>query len=255
MSEISQNNKSDKVSALDSALELLMSFYTKTRYFLGKILIDRAMRTIVSWYDSRHSVSSQNRLGCSGERDKSLLDQTERLNRYISKLEETVSVLNSKMDNLKSQNAALSDNANHLSERNGLLDKEKERMLSQINELQQANARLLGKCLPESDLPAMIYYAQGDATGLNLRKISTTRTSQHIYRIATMPGNAAMAIFEPIVGADCRDVIENRNITLIACDIESIASNASTIVVREKGKAIFENNKWKVISKAKIILS
>lgn len=254
MNRTDHTMKNNKVSALDSALKLLMTLYRKVRYYIGLLLIDIALRRIVCWYDKSHPNSNKKKANYS--EDVALLNEKIiSLQRTVSELNNSLGILKSKESVLISQRESLFVDINNKTKELATLNEEMRRIHSQNDELRNENDQLLGRCLPETDIPSMIYYAQGDASGLNFRKISTIKTPQHIYKISTIPGNAASAIFEPIVESDLVDVINNRNLTLIACDILSIASNASAIVVCEKGRAIKKNNKWIVTCKAKIILS
>lgn len=250
-----QNDISNKgVSALDSALKLLIDIYKKIRYILGRLLIDYALRNIVRWYDKRHPHSRRKDTDYSQE----LIHLTEK----NSSLQRTISELNNRIVDLKSnvlafnnQKEALLADLRKKDYEISLIIEEKEQMSSRISELRNENQKLLQRCLPETEIPSMIYYAQGDASGLNLRKISTVRTTDHIYRIVTLAGDALSGTFEPVVESNIQDIIDNRNLTLIACEIVRINPNASSIQVCEAGKVSCENNKWKVTNKAKIILS
>lgn len=254
MSKYKKDISNTKVSALDSALKLLMDVYKKTRYFLGCLLIDNLLRSIVHWYDKRHPNSKKKEFNNSEE----VIHLNERITtllRRISELESSVKILKANESSLKSQKesilAEIKSKDNELSR----LINEHNQMISQIAELRNENQKLLQRCLPETEIPSMIYYAQGDASGLYLRKLSTERTSEHIYKMTTFAGDTTSAIFEPYLETNIQEIINNRNLTLIACEIMRIEPNASRIQVCEAGMAKCENNKWKVINKAKIILS
>lgn len=254
MSKYNDNISNKRVSVLDSALKLLMDVYKKIRFFLGCLIIDNALRRIVHWYDKRHLNSKK--------KDSVRSDEVLRLNEKISSLQRIISELDSSIGIFKAKETSfirqidtlLADSRGKDNEISTLIEENK-LMLSQNSELRNENQKLLRRCLPDTEIPSMIYYAQGDAIGLYLRKISTVRTPDHIYRIATNTGDTSSATFEPYVESNIQDIISNRNLTLIACDIIRINPNASCIQVCEAGKVICENNKWKVISKAKIILS
>ena len=115
MSKYKKDISNTKVSALDSALKLLMDVYKKTRYFLGCLLIDNLLRSIVHWDDKRHK--------------ESILAEIKSKDNELSRL---------------------------INEHN--------QMISQIAELRNENQKLLQRCLPETEIPSMIYYAQGDAS-------------------------------------------------------------------------------------------
>ncbi len=254
MSKYNDKIRNKRVSALDSALKLLMDVYKKIRFFLGRLLIDNALRSVVHWYDKRHHNTKKKNLFFS-EEGVHLNEKITSLQRTISELDNNIDILKSKETSLIRQRDTLFDEIRRKDNEIYTLNEEKKLMISQNSELQNENRKLLRRCLPETEIPSMIYYAQGDAIGLYLRKISTIRTPEHIYRITTFVGDTSSATFEPYVEANIQDIISNRSLTLIACDIIRIDPNASNIQVCEVGKVIYENNKWKVTSKAKIILS
>lgn len=254
MSIYTKNTSNRIVSALDSVLKLLTDVYKKIRFLLGCLLIDNILRSVLHWYDKRHPDSKRKDSVCS--------EETLHLNEKIRSLQSTISELERRIGIFKSQEISFNKQRDSwLADIRGKdneisnLSAENKHLLSQTAGLQDENQKLLRRCLPETEIPSMIYYAQGDAVGLYLRKISSVRTPDCIYRITTSVGDTSVATFEPYVESNIQDIIINRNLTLIACDIIRIDSNASSIHVCEAGKVICENNKWKVISKAKIILS
>lgn len=254
MSKYNKDISNTKVSALDSALKLLMDVYKKTSFFLGCLLIDNILRSIVHWYDKRHPNSKKNESNNS-EEIILLNERITTLHSRISVLESSVKILKTNESSLNSQKeSALAEIKSKDNELSRLMNEYKQ-LVSQISELRKENQKLLQRCLPETEIPSMIYYAQGDASGLYLRKLSTEKTSGHIYKITTFAGDTTSSIFEPYIETNIQDIINNRNLTLIACEIIRIEPNASSIQVCEAGKAKYENNKWKVINKAKIILS
>lgn len=254
MSKYKKNISNKKVSALDSALKLLMDVYKKIRFFLGCLLIDNILRSVVHWYDKRHPNSKKKESNYTGEVIR-LNEKITSLQRTTSELESSIRILEAKESSLNSQKESILVEIKTKDNEISRLMRENSIMDSQIQELQNENQKLLRRCLPEAEIPAMIYYAQGDASGLFLRKLSTEKTSEHIYRITTFAGDTTSATFEPYLDTDIQEIINNRNVTLIACEIMRINPNASSIQVCEAGKAKCENNKWKVTNKAKIILS
>lgn len=250
-----ENSDIHKVSALDSALKLIMDIYHRFIHFLGVLLIDNAMRDIVHWYDKRHPNLSQKSRQYKNEEAKEFVLQIESLNRSIASLNEDISILQTNDKILSIENESLRENIKRAKEECAKVKNERDAVIERYNTLKEEISELRHRCLPKSEIPSMIYYAQGDASGLSLRKISTTRTEQDLYKIMTIPGDACCALFEPIANANIQEVIFNRNVTLLACEIISIAPAASMIEIKERGKAIYQNNKWIVTSKAKIVLS
>lgn len=254
MSKYKQNISKKNVSALDSALKLLMDVYKKIRFFLGCLLIDNLFRSVVHWYDKRHPISKKKESNNSEEVVR-LNEKIKTLQSAMSELERSINILESKESSLNRQKESILTEMNTKDNEISRLINEHNQMIPQISELRNENQRLLQRCLPETEIPSMIYYAQGDASGLYLRKLSTKKTSEHIYKIMTFAGDTTSAIFEPYIETNIQEIINNRNLTLIACEIMRIDPNASSIQICEAGKAKCENNKWKVTNKAKIILS
>ena len=254
MSNYHQNTKPERVSALDTTLKFLMDAFYKIKAFIGVILIDKAMRDIVYRYDKRHQFQTRAKKNDSEEICQ-LQEQIKLKDDAIKRLELTVMTFKSKEEELINQSNALRKDINQLKEGYDEIVREKNNISSQVTELNKKNSLLLSRCLPESEIPTMIYYAQGDTTGQLLRKVSTLKSPEHLYKIMTVPGNARSAEFEPVVNANIKEIIDNRNITLIACDIIGIAPNATNITVLQRGKAVCVNNKWEITSKAKISLS
>lgn len=240
-----------KVSALDSTLKLLSEKYRKVRHYVGVMLIDKFMRNSVEWYDQHHSkksvlnthdadqISSLNQKLKESEREREamqdrLLEEREKLRDVRIKFQS----LETSFSALKSDFEALENNNRKLS--------------NLIETLNEQNSNLARKCLPEDEIPSMTYYAQGDATGLYLRKLSTIKGEEQIYTLHTSPGNTHIAEFYPLIKGNVNEIIANRNLTLLACDIMGISQNPGSIEVISFGKAQFQNNKWAVINKAKI---
>ncbi len=249
-----KNTKPLRVSALDTTLKLLMDTFYKIKAFIGVVLIDKAMRDIVYRYDKRHQFQTRVRNNDS-EEIRQLHERIKLKDDAIARLEQTVITFQSREEELINQSNALRRDIKQLKEGYDEIVREKNNISSQVTELNKTNSLLLSRCLPESEIPTMIYYAQGDTAGQYLRKVSTLKSPEHLYKIMTVPGNTRSAEFEPVVNANIKEIIDNRNITLIACDIIGIAPDATNITVLQRGKAVWTNNKWEITSKAKIRLS
>lgn len=216
--------------------------------------MDGAMRNVVAWYDRGHPNSPghirqmRNAAGAAEsamsdlrKRNSSLCEQVKHKDREIEALAAELKGMRKNMEGYVASQAELEDNIASLTDR----------LQKQICE----SDRLRSRCLPEERIPAMIYYAAPDAEGSGLRKVAATRDATHIYRLVTLPGDSTRARFQPIGGANDDQVIANRNIYLMACDITAISSNPTAITVDSPGTAILENNNWIVTTKAKIKLT
>lgn len=254
MTNTIKHNSNKRVSALDTALKLLLSLWNKFKYYVGLILIDNIMRNIVAWYDKRHSKATPNRIQKEADeinrlevelKNKSL--ECDRLQlEYDSRLKEN--------EDLKRQMSDLKMSLDVRNQSFSQLQRDFSELVSANEALTNESLELRKRCLPASDVPSMIYFAQGDASGLWLRKVSTSLSNDHIYKITTAVGDTSECSFSPLIKTNLSEIITNRNITLIACDIISIAPGSSSIEVIDEGNAVLENNRWKVTRKAKIKL-
>lgn len=242
------------VSALKSVLKLILGMLVRLKHFLGRLFIDRWMRDIVAWYDRRHPDSSRRKKGEDSDYVRQLNGRIDQLVTSYSSLQETMAQEREINENLTTKISGLRgelENCRRQSEQDSMKISE---LRQEVENLSLQNSHLMSRCLPESEIPSMIYYAQGDATGLTLRKVSATPTGEHTYRLQTLQGDSSTATFEPDIRHNAPDVIANRNTTLIACAIVGIASNPSSVKVVSPGRAERINNKWTVITKAKIEL-
>jgi len=254
MTNSPDNKSNNRVSALDTVLKLLLSLWNKIKYYVGLIIIDNLMRNIVLWYDKRHPKPTPTRKHQENEeilKLHSMIDAKETeclgLRSQLNKSQQECASLNQEISQLKVSLTQYRESSESL--RYSLNE-----LKSKVGVLQHESENLRKRCLPETDIPSMIYYAQGDASGLWLRKISPIKTTEHLYQLNTKQGDTSICIFTPIIQTDLKDIIANRNITLLACEIISISPSASSIEIVECGEAMLDNNRWKVIHKAKIKL-
>lgn len=256
MTDNSKRNCDNKKSALDRTLKILLLIWKKIKHYAGLLIIDKLMRNIVSWYDKKHlkltPVSTQRYQ--DGEEIHEIRAMLDAKN---AECEELSSRLNESLQKCEYLNQEIA----RLNESLGQSQKIAEGLLSRLNDseskadyLQHESEDLRKRCLPETEVPSMIYYGQGDASGLWLRKISPVKTSEHLYQLNTQQGNTSVCQFAPIPQKNQEDIIANRNITLLACEIVSIAVSPSSIENVESGEAVLDNNRWKVVRKAKIKL-
>jgi len=248
-----RSSSSDVVSAFQKTLKLLMHILKSIKKWIGIILIDNAMRKILHWYDERHGKLTAP-VSCGHSPSKENTSEVQKvlteLNKYKHQYSLLVKERNSVLEQLRQTNLTVDElkcKEKSLHRDIGLLNQ-------RISDLVASNNSLLRRCLPEKDVPSCKYYAQGDAQGYTLRKISTTQSPEHIYELNTLPGNLFRCEFFPVATTNAKYLIENRAVTLLSCDIRSIAPNASSISVIAAGEAVFENNKWNVNKKAIIQL-
>lgn len=254
MTNTIKHNSNKRVSALDTALKLLLSLWNKLKYYVGLILIDNIMRNIVAWYDKRHSKASPNRIQKETNEINRLEVELKNKSLECDRLQLKCNSKIKENEDLKQQLSDLKMSLDNQNQSFSQLHQDFAELVNINEALTNESHELRKHCLPASDVPSMIYFAQGDASGLWLRKVSTSLSNDHIYKITTNVGDTSECSFSPLIKTNLSEIITNRNITLIACEIISIAPASSSIEVIEEGNAVLENNRWKVTRKAKIKL-
>lgn len=254
MGKSSEHRKSDHFSTVDFLRRALIALFKKIKYCTGRIFIDILMRNVVAWYDRRHSIPSPNRKQHESQEKESLL-------LIIEKQKNVCNELKAKNNRVEEEKKRLMQQVSQLS---ALLSETKTECSSYQDKMSELNAAVLDReteleavkkrCLPEKEVPSMLYYAQGDTSGMLLRKVSPLQTIGQTYQMVTKQGDTSVCRFWPLVQSDMQEIIDNRNVTLLACEIVGISSNPSAIKVVEDGQAVLNANKWKVTKKAKIIL-
>lgn len=253
--EVNSKNIQLKIlSALNSTLKVLLWIWRKIKYYSGLLLIDKLLRSIVLWYDKRHvNITSGKRHQDNSEvkRIYSILEHKEyECNDLKNRLDSIQQDYSSLMQRTEILNNSLKESNEHTARlQHDLLQKEAE-----IEAINKEKEVIKKRCLPENDIPEMIYFAQGDTTGEWFRRISTKRSSEHLFELRTYQGDTSVCSFKPIANTNISYIIYNRNITLLPCEILDISPSASSIETVEKGRARLENNRWKIVKKAKIKL-
>lgn len=255
------------VSALHSALESFSVFMQRVAHELGILVIDKGMRSVVGWYDSRHGGASASSSPSSSSSsagdwrhnpaapDTSALEaEIERLRRSMDASRREVEGKDAEISRLRDSNARLSRESEALQAECRDLREQCRQLTDREQTLTEEADLLRRRCLPQTNVPACIYYAQGDTSGEYLRKAVTQWTDDCVYEIHTHPGDTSQGEFYPVVNRDLQYVIDNRNVTLAACRINLIAPGAVDIAVVANGRVALEGGKWKVIEKAIIEL-
>lgn len=251
---VNSHNNTNHVSALDSVLKLILNIYKDIRYYLGVIIIDKVLRSIVQRYDKRHAKSSYQTLSNDNEVSEKQTNEHEELLKVNAELVEALKIERDRIRNLFSQINTLTEGLNETCNENEKLKRINCELRQNERNLKEQNTLLQNRCIATSETSSMVYYAQGDVSGLWLRKVSSQLSELHTYKIVTIPGNVNQGEFTPIINNNIIETIKNRNIALTSCDIIGIEPKPTSIKIVSAGKAIYENNKWKVLSKAKIQL-
>ncbi|MDE7081455.1 MAG: hypothetical protein K2O78_07385 [Muribaculaceae bacterium] len=257
MNEQSSGIKERIVSALAATLKLLLKIGKAIIHAAGVLIIDKGMRSVVGAYDVRNGKQKagsprRDSRGQAQNCDARIAELERMADQYRRDLQSAHNEINS----MRSERGMMIQDTQIL--RDNLADEQRrcQQLASQIEVLKSNVDALQKRCLPASEIPALVYYAEGDASGLSLRKVSVNKSRYHIYRLRTVPGDTSRAEFEPDVAPGyLPQVIANRHLTLIACEVVGIAGGATRIEVLESGSAVCENRVWKVTKKAKIRLS
>ena len=93
-------------------------------------------------------------------------------------------------------------------------------------------------------------YAEPDATGTILRKISPKETKYSLFRLELL--NEQVCKFYVLNNTATPMYINNRSISLLACQIVEVAPNPTKFEIVEAGTAVKNNNNWIVMEPAKI---
>lgn len=251
---INQHKQGKYISASQKMLKYTLTLGKKIRYYCGVIIFDKALRSIIAWYDNRHYQATNAKSKLSDSQINDVNSEINNLRQRNISLKQSLCKEKERNDNLIEELRGAQQKSEILCNDILALNKRIEELTIKANNLSEQNINLMSRCLPESNIPAMIYYAQGDVSGQWLRKISSVISDQQLYQIITIPGNTTISEFFPLIRENLREIINNRTQTLNACEILGISTNPQTIHVIERGNAVFENNRWKVTKKAKIEL-
>lgn len=254
MAQYQNNHSHSEVSVLRKALELLMKTLKTIARYLGIVFVDKGMRSLVRWYDRRHQHSNGHKDSQSGGKTNDFKAEIARLKQHYKILETQLADGKKHCTELETEVTASNSAKDHLQQELSHLQEQVRQLKADNDTLTERNNSLVRRCLPESEVPSMIYYAEGDAAAMSLRKSSATDSSDKIYKLRTFQGDSHKAEFVPLVKQNIKEVIAYRHSYLTACEITGIAAHPTSIEVEEPGEAVFDQNKWKVIKKAKIKL-
>lgn len=220
---------------------------------LDRLLVDVALRKIVVNYDRRHNkikksviVETQSydykELEKLQNMSKKLLEDNAKLNVALENSEKEKEYLINEMNELKETNEIFSDSIADLQNTIRTLSFEKnKKIVSDIPNKTHENIELAkDSCL----------YAEPDATGTILRKISVNETKYSLFKLELL--NEQVCKFCVLNNAATPMYINNRGVSLLACQIIEVASNPTYFEMVEAGTAVKNNNNWIVMEPAKI---
>lgn len=230
--------------------------------FLDRIIIGVCLKWIVNNYDKRHGIepkssnetkTSDNTIDVntlqtelSDTLHKLELMSTEKQNlerRFQDKCEE-LDYTRKELEDLARTSDLFADSIADLKETIKSLTVEKLQRLTtekQINRPQQTQ-----------DMFITELYAEPDATGAILRKISNSVTKYSLYKLTLSSPDDLICKFSVLNNEATSMYIDNREMALQACQILEISSNPNSFETIEPGTAVKENSNWVVTSQAKI---
>lgn len=254
-----ENRKND---FMDSALRLLRQagadlwrFAKRTGRWLESIIIGKAMRALVRDYDRRRGICGPPPAAPAGRRTESA--ETEDFRHQLSEARKACDAAkreSAQKDEELKQARQEAENERQLAEKNlqqalARKDEEAEKLR---REIEQLRSRLNAGQQEKAAGPTRLY-AEADASSPCLRKVTLQPDSFTQYVIETggadHPDEGTFRIYEE---ADHARIIENRVLSLLACDVTSIAAAPTRIVTEEPGIARREGAAWCVVRPARI---
>ena len=217
---------------------------------LNRLLVDIALRWIVDNYDRRHCKNKKN-IGDEVKdqvvvrlqnMNKSLLEDKKALNEALEQYAQDKEVLSAERDELIKINEFFVSSLEDLQNTIKSLSFEKKAKIVNEKSCKSDENIELSK---NSNL-----YAEPDATGTILRKISANETKYSLFRLELL--NEQVCKFYVLNNASTPMYINNRSISLLACQIVEVAPNPTKFEMVEAGTAVKNNHNWIVMESAKI---
>ena len=219
---------------------------------LDRLLVDIALRKIVNNYDSRHNKNEKNVVA---EEKKQVHNELERLQNMIKNLLVENNALNETLE-LYAQKEVLSTEKDELIKTNEFFANSLEDLQNTIKTLSfEQNTKIVNNVPSKANenkelAKASNLYAEPDATGTILRKISANETKYSLFRLELL--NEQVCKFYVLNNASTPMYINNRSISLLACQIVEVAPNPTKFEMVEAGTAVKNNHNWIVMESAKI---
>lgn len=225
-----------------------------------KFVIDYCMRWVVENYDSRHGKKKIPSQEPKNKQEVNTLSNVLQKLRYeIKRYQEENESLQSKVDLLSEQlddaiqvrNEQIDLNNKFASDIESLQETLKSYSQKKVEEITRTQAIELNK--PQEELVYKLY-AEPDATGTMLRKVSSTENKYTLYELL-LPARESMVCKFSVVNNEATPMyIEGRQMTLKACSIIEMSQNPQKIITVLPGVAVKENNNWVITEPAKIKL-
>lgn len=222
---------------------------------LERFFIDILLRSMVENYDKRHpcrnmsKVSleelklSQQDLAKAQRASQNLLEQNKAL---INSLEEK----NKEIENLVYENQELKETNEIFS--NSIADLK--RTIKTLS--YEANQKIIKSVPPSKHSKEKtrtddnVFYAEPDATGTILRKVSPKENKFSLFKLKLLDENVCNF---SVLNNDATDMyIKNRSVSLLACQILEVAQTPKKFVTVDAGTAVRHDNNWIVMEPVKI---
>lgn len=220
---------------------------------LDRLLVDIALRKIVNNYDSRHNKNEKNVVA---EEKKQVHNELERLQNMIKNLLVENNALNETLELYAQEKEVLSTEKDELIKTNEFFANSLEDLQNTIKTLSfEQNTKIVNNVPSKANenkklAKASNLYAEPDATGTILRKISANETKYSLFRLELL--NEQVCKFYVLNNASTPMYINNRSISLLACQIVEVAPNPTKFEMVEAGTAVKNNHNWIVMESAKI---
>ena len=220
---------------------------------LDRLLVDIALRKIVNNYDSRHNKNEKNVVA---EEKKQVHNELERLQNMIKNLLVENNALNETLELYAQEKEVLSTEKDELIKTNEFFANSLEDLQNTIKTLSfEQNTKIVNNVPSKANenkelAKASNLYAEPDATGTILRKISANETKYSLFRLELL--NEQVCKFYVLNNASTPMYINNRSISLLACQIVEVTPNPTKFEMVEAGTAVKNNHNWIVMESAKI---
>lgn len=220
---------------------------------LDRLLIDIALRRFVENYDKRHIKNKKNVVD---EAENQVYKEIERLKIMNKDLLKQKNVLNEALKQYAQDKEVLLNEKEELIKTNEFFASSLEDLQNTIKTLSyEQNSKVVNKIPSKANENIVLaknsyLYAEPDATGTILRKISQKETKYSLFKLELL--NEQVCKFYVLNNAATPMYINNRSISLLACHIVEVAPNPTKFEIVEAGTAVKNNNSWIVMEPAKI---
>ncbi len=230
---------------------------------LDTIVIGTFLTWIVKNYNKRHGRKMSSLV--SGCADTERNTEPNSLNQQLVEARHQIELISKDKQNLEIRLKEMSENLDYTRKEFNELIQTNELFADSIADLketissltedkvQRLNTKKKPKPTQQTHCPTETeLYAEPDATGAILRKITTTVSKYSLYKLSLASPDDYICKFSLLNNEATPTYINNRNMALHACKIAEISANPTTFETVVPGTAVKENNNWVVTSQAVI---